>query len=59
MDVRIVLAMLGGMLIGMAAFAIAATAGLNLKEIYFLSEFWKSLKEGNYEWDADDEEDEK
>lgn len=57
MDVIIVLATLGGMLIGMAAFAIAATAGLNLKEIYFLAEFWKSLNAGTYEWDADDEED--
>lgn len=57
MDVTIVLAMLCCVVIGMAAFAVAATAGLSLKEIYFLAEFLRSLKSGNYEWDGDDEED--
>lgn len=57
MDVTIVLAMLGGVLIGMAAFTIAVTAGLSMKEIYFLSEFWKSLKSGEYEWESDEDDD--
>lgn len=56
MELRIVLAMLGGMVLGMAALVIAITAGLDLKEIYFLAEFWRSLKAGEYEFE--DEEDE-
>lgn len=56
MDIRIMLALTGGVIIGMALFVVAATAGLSLKEIYFLGEFWKSLKAGEY--DYEDEEDE-
>ena len=56
MDIRIILAMLGGVIIGMALSVVAATAGLSLKEIYFLGEFWKSLKAGDYDYEDEEEE---
>ena len=58
MDVRIVLALLGGALIGMAALTVAITAGLSLKEIYFLAEFWRSLRNGAYDYEGDEAEEE-
>lgn len=60
MELRIVLAMLGGAALGMAALIILIAAGLDLKECYFLAEFWRSLKAGADDDDEDsDEPDEK
>ena len=55
MELRIVLAMLGGAARGMAALIILIAAGLDLKECYFLAEFWRSLKAGAYDYEDDDE----
>ena len=55
MELRIVLAMLGGAALGMAALIILIAAGLDLKECYFLAEFWRSLKAGAYDYEDDDE----
>lgn len=55
MELRIVLAMLGGAALGMAALIILIAAGLDLKECYFLTEFWRSLKTGAYDYEDDDE----
>ena len=55
MELRIVLAMLGGAVIGMAALIILIAAWLDLKECYFLAEFWRSLKAGAYDYEDDDE----
>lgn len=54
MDLNIVLALLSGMVLGIAAVVIRITAGLSMKEIYFLDEFWHSLRDGTYEYDDDD-----
>ena len=56
MDLTIVLALLGGVVLGIGAMAVAITAGLSMKEIYFLSEFYRSLKNGTYEEKEEDEE---
>ena len=58
MDIRIILALLGGVIIGMALFVVTATAGLSLKEIYFLAEFWRSLRAGEYDYEDEEEEEE-
>lgn len=55
MEIKIVLAILGGMVLGMAAIVIAITAGLDLKECYFLAEFWRSLNAGAYDYEDDDD----
>lgn len=55
MELRIVLALLGGAALGMAALIILIAAGLDLKECYFLAEFWRSLKAGAYDYEDDDE----
>ena len=54
MDLNIVLAILSGVVIGIAAVTIRITAGLSMKEIYFLTEFWHSLRDGTYEFEDDD-----
>ena len=54
MDLTIVLAILGGIVIGLALATIRITAGLNTQELYYLSEFYKSLRAGAYEC-TDDE----
>ena len=56
MDIRIMLALTGSVIIGMALFVVAVTAGLSLKEIYFLAEFWRSLRAGEYDYEDEEEE---
>lgn len=49
MDITIILAILGGVFIGLALAYIRIRAGLTYKEWYFLQEFYESLRLGEYE----------
>jgi hypothetical protein len=60
MELNIVLAILGGVVIGWFLAYVRIRAGLSNKEWYFLCETYESLRDGTYEYveEGSDEDDE-
>ena len=53
MDLKIVMALLCGAVLGACAVYVRVRAGLSAKEWYFLTEFYDGLKHGAYEVNSD------
>ena len=56
MDITIVLAILGGVVIGLLLAYVRIRSGLSYKEWYYLQEFYESLRLGEYETQGPEDE---